>query len=235
MIIAGNWKMNLTLKEGQNLVGELKKASPPKENTIILFPPFTMLYQISSQLDNLQFFSGSQDCSSELEGAFTSQISVNQIKDAGCSYVLLGHSERRKYNFETDEIINKKAIKSLSNNITPIICVGENLENRQAGDYKNIIKSQIEKCLKNLDLSKIIIAYEPVWAIGTGLNASNFQIEEVHNYILEITNKADLKILYGGSVNEKNYEEILNLNSVSGVLVGGASLVADKFLKIMGC
>ena len=245
MIVAGNWKMNLNINEAIELSNELLKHNEifVKEK-IIIFPSFLIIHQIYNLYENSKVSIGAQDCSMYDNGAFTGQVSAKMIKDAGCKYVIIGHSERRSLCHETSSIISLKAVKAISAGLKVIICIGENLRDRENGDYLFVLEDQLKKSLSdissdsNLISNAIIIAYEPIWAIGTGNTASKKDIEEVHTFIKEIINtnyqfNYDLPILYGGSVNSKNSSEIFKINNVDGVLVGGASLKLDEFLKII--
>lgn len=228
-IIAANWKMNLNFQEAKDLAKQISKIS--SNNELIIFPSSIYFLEIDNILSTSPIKVGAQNCSDKEIGAYTGEVAASQLKSINCEYVLVGHSERRQYFSESDEIINSKAKLALRNNIKPIICIGENLKERENGDFKIILENQISKCLDGINANEVIIAYEPVWAIGTGLTANLEQIKEAHNIILEKAG-SNSKILYGGSVNENNYEEILGLENVAGVLVGGASLNYDKFSQI---
>ncbi len=245
MIVAGNWKMNLNINEAIELSnGLLKHNEIFVEEKIIIFPSFMIIPEIYNLYRDSKVSIGAQDCSMYDNGAFTGQVSAKMIKDAGCKYVIIGHSERRTLCNETSSIVSLKAVKAISAGLKVIICIGENSKDREKGDYLFVLEEQLKKSLhdisinSNLISNNIIIAYEPVWAIGTGNTASKKDIEEVHKFIKEIINtnyqfNFDLPILYGGSVNSKNSSEIFKINNVDGVLVGGASLKSDEFLKII--
>ena len=245
MIVAGNWKMNLNINEAIELSnGLLKHNEIFVEEKIIIFPSFLIIPEIYNLYKNSKVSIGSQDCSMFDNGAFTGQVSAKMIKDAGCKYVIIGHSERRSLCHETSSIVSLKAVKAISTGLKVIICIGENLKDRENGDYLFVLEDQLKKSLSgissdsNLISNAIIIAYEPVWAIGTGNTASKKDIEEVHKFIKEVINSNyqfnyNLPILYGGSVNSKNSLEIFKINNVDGVLVGGASLKSSEFLKII--
>ncbi|HCR85596.1 MAG TPA: triose-phosphate isomerase [Alphaproteobacteria bacterium] len=230
MIIAANWKMNLTQKQAVSLINSIANNLNTKNN-ILIFPSFTLIETVKKLTSQKTIFVGAQDCSVNSSGAYTGEVSAEQVKDSGCNYVILGHSERRKYHNETDLQINKKAKLAIKSDLTPLICIGETLEQRKTNQTIKVIKAQLDEIYTEVDASRTIIAYEPVWAIGTGLTAKNEEIIEVHNYINDYFS-GKVRILYGGSVNEQNSDEILALKNVSGVLVGGASLVAEKFIKI---
>ena len=245
MIVAGNWKMNLNINEAIELSnGLLKHNEVFVEEKIIIFPSFLIIPEIYNLYKNSKISIGAQDCSMYDNGAFTGQVSAEMIKDAGCKYVIIGHSERRSLCHETSSIVSQKAVKAVSAGLKVIICIGENSKDREKGDYLFVLEDQLKQSLSdlssdnNLLSNNIIIAYEPVWAIGTGNTASKKDIEEVHKFIKEIINtnyqfNYGLPILYGGSVNSKNSSEIFKINNVDGVLVGGASLNSDEFLKII--
>ncbi len=245
MIVAGNWKMNLNINEAIELSnGLLKHKEIFVEEKIIIFPSFLIISEVYNIYKNSKVSIGAQDCSMYNNGAFTGQVSAKMIKDAGCKYVIIGHSERRSLCNETSSIVSQKAVKAISAGLKVIICIGENTKDREKGDYLFVLEEQLKQSLPDISIdsnllsNNIIIAYEPVWAIGTGNTASKKDIEEVHKFIKEIINtnyqfNFDLPILYGGSVNSKNSSEIFKINNVGGVLVGGASLRSDEFLKII--
>jgi triosephosphate isomerase len=221
-IIIANWKMNGSNSFIENFFDHWHR---PKNNHIVVFcPPFPYLEKVR------QFFPfiGGQDCHIEDHGAFTGDISAAMLADVGCQYVILGHSERRAYHQESNAIVLKKAKQALNHGLTPIICVGESLKERQSGRAHDVVLQQLRESLPLSD--RIIIAYEPIWAIGTGLTATEEEIALIHQQIANAY--PGLKILYGGSVNEKNSTDIMNISHVDGVLVGGASLKADLFGQI---
>lgn len=221
-IIAGNWKMNGDANSLQNLFDGLQNLK--SKNTVIVCPPFTMLNVPAPS--NVAI--GAQDCSSHNVGAYTGQISARMLADIAVKYVILGHSERRLYNGEESVEIREKALRAIENNITPIICIGETLNQKEQGETLGILTKQLTESLPNG--VPAIIAYEPIWAIGTGLVASNDEIKAVHAHLRTLV---DLPLLYGGSVNGKNACEILNIKNVDGVLVGGASLKIEDFALII--
>lgn len=244
IIIAGNWKMNKTVSEAIKLVNGLKRElSEIKNIDIVVIPPYTALSEISDMLSNSNIELGAQDVHWKEKGAFTGEISPIMLKDSGVKYVVIGHSERRTYFGETNETVNKKLKASLKAGLSPIICVGERLEEREAGKTFDIVKEHVEKGLEEVpkeDVSKIVIAYEPVWAIGTGRTATPEQAEEVHRYIRElIRNMYDesvaenLRIQYGGSVKPENIKELIDKRDIDGALVGGASLEIEQFVPIV--
>ncbi len=244
-VIAGNWKMNNDLTETQNLISKLTSAlSSEKINCdIIICPPFTSLSEANSLLKGTAVKLGAQNMNENDSGAFTGEISAQMLKSVGCEFVILGHSERRAIYKESDELINKKIKKALEKELKPIFCVGESLEEREKDVTKDVIKRQIVKGLEHVskdELLKIIIAYEPVWAIGTGKTASPDQAQEVHEFIrdlieVEYGNDSAEKLIiqYGGSVKPDNAKELLNQKDIDGALVGGACLKADSFMGII--
>lgn len=247
IIIAGNWKMNKTIAEAKALVSVLHKSlNEVTEVEMVVCPPYTALSAVREAIKGSNIKLGAQDCCWEKEGAFTGEISVPMLKDAGCEYVIVGHSERRRYFHETNETVNKKAKALLKEGLKPIVCVGEKLEERKAGKAFDVVRDHIENSLAGMsreDMLKVVIAYEPVWAIGTGVNATKDEAEEVHKYIrallAEMYDKAladSVRIQYGGSVKPDNIKELISEEDVDGALVGGASLKADSFEQIVkGC
>ncbi len=243
-VIAGNWKMNKDLNESQDLTSKIINGlGNDTKCGVIICPPFTSLGEVSSLIKNTPVKLGAQNIYFEESGAFTGEISASMLKSVGCEYVIIGHSERRTIFSETDKAINKKIIKALEGNLKPIFCVGELLEQREDGSTMEVVKNQLLKGLKDItteQLSEIIIAYEPVWAIGTGKTATPAQAQEVHAAIRELIavnfseDAADnLVIQYGGSVKPENAGELLSQKDIDGALVGGACLKADSFLGII--
>jgi triosephosphate isomerase len=244
IIIAGNWKMYKTIDESIELVNLLKRSLVDiNEIEIVVCPPFTSLSDVREAIMDTNIKLGAQDCYWEKEGAFTGEVSCAMLKSAGCAYVIVGHSERRQFFGETNETVNKKAKAALKEGLKPIVCVGERIEERKAGKTFDVIKDHVTNSLVGLtkdEMLKVVIAYEPVWAIGTGLTATKEQAEEVHKYIRELLKKmydADLanavRIQYGGSVKPENIKELILQEDVDGALVGGASLKADSFSQIV--
>jgi triosephosphate isomerase len=238
-LIAANWKMNKTIGEAISFIKEFKKLVKGVEKEILICPPFTALSPVSAELKSSEIKLGAQNLYFEDNGAFTSEISAEMLKEIGCSYVIIGHSERRHIFNETDDMINKKVKQALKNKITPILCVGEKLEQREAGDTETVIEQQIKDGLKGVK-GEIVIAYEPVWAIGTGKTATSEQAEEAHVFIRgllqEMFNEKvanSIRILYGGSVKPENAKELMSMENIDGALVGGASLDAKKFFDII--
>ena len=207
----------------------------------IVCPPFTHLHSVIETLKGSNIAFGAQDCATETKGAYTGEVSAQMIAALGCQYVILGHSERRQYYGETSETLNKKMARAYENNLTPIYCVGENLEEREAERHFDVVKAQIEEVVFNLteeQFAKLVIAYEPVWAIGTGKTATADQAEEIHAYIREVLRSKfgaaaeECPILYGGSCKPSNAGEIFSKENVDGGLIGGAALKAEDFLGI---
>ena len=242
-IIAGNWKMHNTLAESAALIEALKKAANKNNAEVIVAPSFTSLAEVAKLAKGSFIEVAAQDVHWEDKGAFTSAVSPVQAKDAGATHTILGLSERRSVFGDTDEILNKKVAAALRHNLTIIFCVGETLEQREANQTLAVINGQIENGLKGFtaeQLKGLIIAYEPVWAIGTGKTATPDQAQEVHAAIRATLAKlygADFaqatRILYGGSVKDTNVDEIMAKPDVDGALVGGQSLIAEKFTRII--
>ncbi len=244
MIIAGNWKMFTTVAEAAALVKALKMKVVNIHNVeMVVCPPFTNLATVSELLKGSAIGLGAQNLYWEDHGAFTGEISAKMLLGVGCQYVIIGHSERRQYFGETDETVKRRLRKALSAGLTPIVCVGETLTQRQAGTTQTVIETQVRGAFKDIDagdFKKVVIAYEPVWAIGTGVNATPQQAQEVHAFIrLLLTRLYDsvtasqTRILYGGSVKLANAGELLSEHDVDGALVGGASLEAESFAGII--
>ncbi len=243
-IIAGNWKMYKTLEESVELINALKPlTSHLKPNIgVIVCPPFTSLAIVANLLKDSNIKLGAQNMSEHDEGAYTGEVSWKMLKSTGCEYVILGHSERRQYFSESNEIINLKAKKALANGLKPIVCVGEKLDEREKGVTDMIISVQVKGVLAGIpsdDMKNVIIAYEPVWAIGTGKTASPMQAQEVHMNIRKLIGQLygwniaeQITIQYGGSVKPDNAAELLAQNDIDGALVGGACLKADSFAAI---
>jgi len=237
-LLIANWKMNMDIKEAISFINNFKKYIRNIKNAdIVICPPFTILNKINESIKNTNIKLGAQNMYFEEEGAFTGEISALMLRDVGCEYVILGHSERRKYFDENDELINKKIKTALKNNLRPILCIGETLEERNNNKTMKIIKNQLMNCLKNIDetgMKNITIAYEPIWAIGTGKNATPSQAEEVHKFIRKLLsnmykNSNNVRIIYGGSVKGNNIKELISMKNINGALVGGASLDPKSF------
>jgi triosephosphate isomerase len=243
-IIAGNWKMYKTIKDGQELAVALKRELYRIENVdIVICPAYTLLAYLADDLEDSNIAIGAQDIFWQEEGAFTGEVSAAMLKDAGCQYVIVGHSERRQFFGDTNETVNKKIKACLKHGLTPIICVGENLQERESENTFGVIQNHIQGSLIDIsaeDIVKTVIAYEPVWAIGTGKTATADQAQEVHKYIRDLLRKIygeevaqSIRIQYGGSVKPENITELIGKPDVDGALVGGASLKADSFSAIV--
>jgi len=236
--------MYKNLKDGQELAVALRRDLYRIENVdIVICPPFTLLAYLADALETSNIAVGGQDLYWQEEGAFTGEVSPSMLKDAGCRYVIIGHSERRQFFGETNEAVNKKIKAALKSGLTPIVCVGENLQEREANNTFKVIEDHINNGLLDISVSdvlQLVIAYEPVWAIGTGKTATGEQAQEVHKFIRDLLKKnygqevADsVRIQYGGSVKPENITELMNKPDVDGALVGGASLKAESFTAIV--
>ncbi|TAL69710.1 MAG: triose-phosphate isomerase [Bacteroidetes bacterium] len=244
MLIAGNWKMNMTPSESINLVQSIIDGTKDKKIScdILVCPPFTSIDSVSRTVKGTNILYGAQNCHFESKGAYTGEISIPMLKELGCKYIIIGHSERRTYFFENDELINKKVKAVLGAGINLILCIGETLREREENRTFEVLKRQIEIGLNRVQPEQciqIVIAYEPVWAIGTGISAEPEQIQEVHSFIktelVRVLGKraSSIIVLYGGSVTDENAKSILELEDVHGGLIGGASLKTDIFLSIV--
>lgn len=243
IIIAGNWKMNKTIPEAVELArGIVQKAGKLSSPKVLICPPYIALSEVSKQLAGSNIELGGQNMYFEESGAYTGEIGPAMLLTSGCRFVILGHSERREYFAETDQIVNRKVRLALSCGLIPIICVGEQLDQREDGKTEEVIGTQLDGALENLgddDFKKIVIAYEPVWAIGTGKTATPEMANEVHRFIRGRlkTNGGDIaneiSILYGGSVKGDNAAGLMSQEDIDGALVGGASLKLDDFVKII--
>ena len=241
-IIAGNWKMHKTIAEALEFVNEVKDRVNNDKVEAVICPPFTLLKDLKQATKGTNIKIGAQNMHFEEKGAFTGEISPLMLKELDMDYVVIGHSERRQYFNETDETVNKKVLKALEVGIDPILCVGETLEEREAGNTKDVCKVQVEKALENVskeDLAKVVIAYEPVWAIGTGKTATSEDANDVIAYIREVVANLygelanEVRIQYGGSVKPSNVAEIMNQSDIDGALVGGASLEANDYVELV--
>ena len=244
ILIAGNWKMNKTATEAAALVTEIKRDVFDVDNVdILVCPPFTALAVVGDVVRDSNVSLGAQNMYFEDKGAYTGEISTAMLKDCGCTHVIIGHSERRTIFNESDETINKKVKKALEADLIPILCIGEKLEEREANKSFEVITNQLEGDLAGIDsdnIKKIIIAYEPVWAIGTGKTATSEQAQEAHAFIRNLIKEkydsvvADgIIILYGGSMKPANVEELVSQPDVDGGLIGGASLEAASFVELV--
>ncbi len=242
-VIAGNWKLFKTIAEAVSMVNELKPlVAKCQDVEIVVAPVFTALSRVADALAGSNVKLSAQDCYWEEEGAFTGEVAPKLLKDAGCGYVIVGHSERRQYFGETDQTVNKKAKAAIAAGLNAIVCVGESLAERESDKTFSVIETQIQGGLSGFSadaFDQIVIAYEPVWAIGTGKTASDAQAQEVHAFIRQLIARlfnqsiADaVRILYGGSVKPDNVKGLMAQPDIDGALVGGASLKADSFAAI---
>jgi triosephosphate isomerase (TIM) len=246
-IVAGNWKMNKTFEEADTLIYDIldliEEKGKPADVDVIICPPFIYLELAGDITEDSEIFVGAQNVSRFETGAYTGEISASMLRSMHIDFAIIGHSERRKYFRENDEDLLDKAKSALKQDIAPIFCCGELLEERDAGKHFTIVKQQLEKTIFKLDpedFARVIIAYEPVWAIGTGKTATSEQAQEMHYYIRELIWKkygaemaAETSILYGGSCNAKNAKELFSMPDVDGGLIGGASLNAEEFVQIV--
>jgi triosephosphate isomerase len=244
-IVAGNWKMNKTVGEALALVRELRgMVSMVRDKVeVVVAPPFTALHAVARAIEDSNIRLAAQNCHWESSGAFTGEVSAPMLEEVGCSYVIVGHSERRQLFGETDETVNRRARAALASKLLPIVCIGETLGEREAGRTLRIVTSQLTRALVGFDAAEVaqfVIAYEPVWAIGTGRNATSDQAQEVHAHIREqLTGlygreiSGRVRIQYGGSVKPENAAELMGKPDVDGALVGGASLKAADFAAIV--
>lgn len=237
-IIAGNWKMNYSVNQAEDFVESIKDSINTNEVDVVICPNFVSLDRVSESIDGTNIMLGAQNVYFEDKGAYTGETSVDMLAAVGARYCIVGHSERRGYFAETDEIVNKKAKKLLEKDIYPIVCVGESLEEREADKQFEVVEAQVKGSLdgieKDMIASKVVIAYEPIWAIGTGKTATAQQANEMCKYIRDVVSKmydedtaSKVRIQYGGSVKPANANEILNMSDIDGALVGGASLTND--------
>jgi triosephosphate isomerase len=244
-IVAGNWKMNKTLQEGIELAKEVNSlvAGIAPKCQIVLGTPFIHLTEVVKVVDSAKIGVAAQNCADKVSGAFTGEVSAAMVQSTGAQYVILGHSERRSYYGETNAILKEKTDLALANNLTPIFCIGEVLSEREGGIHFDVVKKQIEEGLFHLSpeaFGKIVLAYEPVWAIGTGKTATSDQAQEIHAFIRGLLKSKygaqvadNTTILYGGSCNASNAKELFANPDVDGGLIGGASLKAPDFLAII--
>ncbi len=243
-LIVANWKMNGLRSDAVNFLKELSNNininSSHVTKDIVICPPFTLIAEFSRNSLPKNFHIGAQNCSHEINGAYTGDISPQQLKDLGCSYVILGHSERRAQHHETDNLIKNKALSAHNQGLSVIICIGETLEENKNNLTKNILKNQILSSLpSSANSTNTIIAYEPIWAIGSGITPSNLEISQIHRYIYQVLSSEmpmfdeNTRIIYGGSVNEINAESLLSTPNIDGLLVGKASLNIANFIKII--
>jgi triosephosphate isomerase len=243
-MIAGNWKMHKTVSESVKMVSALKSlVSGISDREIVVAPPFTALLSTAEAIKGSNIKLSSQDIFWEDKGAFTGEIAPSMLVDVGCACAIIGHSERRQFFSETDETVNKKIFAAFKVSLTPIVCIGETLLEREKGQTFSVLERQLREGFKNVtkeQMIKIVIAYEPVWAIGTGKTATPAQAEEAHIFIRKTLAKMfgseaadNVRILYGGSVKPENISELMDQQNIDGALVGGASLEAEMFAKIV--
>jgi triosephosphate isomerase len=245
-IVAGNWKMNMDFAEGLKFAGSIEKyfkESPSEKALVILCPPFIHLAGMADILKHGKVALGAQNCASEASGAYTGEVSAWMVKSTGAQYVIIGHSERRTYYHEDDKLLNKKTLLAINSGLKVIFCCGEVKQERESGQHFLIVRRQLEEGLFSLaaeQMDMIVIAYEPVWAIGTGLTASPEQAQEMHKYIRELVKEKygndcakKLPILYGGSCKPSNASEIFSKPDVDGGLIGGAALKKEDFIAIV--
>jgi len=242
-IVAGNWKMNTILKDGMELAKAVEKLEKEKQSDalVIIAPPYTHLSRVNDLIGGVKL--AAQNCASEESGAYTGEISPDMLLSVGVEYVILGHSERRSYYNEGDELLNKKTKLALAKGLKPIFCCGEVLEEREGGKLYDVIREQLTVGLAGLsreDISKVVVAYEPVWAIGTGVVATPDQAQEMHKFIRDLLAELfddevaeNMSILYGGSCKPSNASELFANPDVDGGLIGGAALKAEDFLGIV--
>jgi triosephosphate isomerase len=242
--IAGNWKMNKTVGEALDLVRQLKASISKVEGVeVAVAPPFTALYAVQKELEGITIQLAAQNLFYEKQGAYTGEISPMMLKEIGCHYVIIGHSERRQFFGETDEMVNRRIEAALGHGLKVIFCIGETLKEREEGRTFSVIERQVERGLRKvreMEIKGIVIAYEPIWAIGTGKTATPEQAEEVHRFIRERLERLysqeiaeGIRIQYGGSVTPENIQGLMNQPNIDGALVGGASLKAESFSKIV--
>lgn len=243
-LIAGNWKMNNNSAESVELVSQLREMiSGVKEVEVVVAPPYTALGSVAAAIKGSTILLSAQNIFWEEKGAFTGEVSPAMLKDIGCQYAIIGHSERRQYFGETNETVNKRLKAALNASLIPLVCIGETLEEREAGKTLAIIEQQVKEGLDGLssgEMEKVVVAYEPVWAIGTGKTATPEQAQEAHQFIrkmlAQVFNKGvaeGTRILYGGSVKPDNVDQLMSQKDIDGALVGGASLKADSFARIV--
>ena len=235
-----NWKMNFSCNESISFIQEWNRKKIETQNVLpVICPPFTSLYLMLKLLKSPTEY-GAQNIFHEKSGAFTGEISISMLKSLGCKWVILGHSERRTILGESNHSINKKLIQVVDENINPILCIGESIEEREVNNTEEVLREQLKSAMKDINFynnNTFIIAYEPIWAIGTGLNPSNKEINDVNLFIIDFLNKKGLKnenisIIYGGSVTSKNAENLSSIENLDGFLVGGASLNVNNFYSI---
>ena len=243
-IVAGNWKMNTTIEQGVALTAALLKKEEefPQGVNVVVAPPFTHLYPVCQLIKGHKMALGAQNCAAQQQGAYTGEVSAEMLASASCQYVIIGHSERREYYGDTATVLIKKLAQALQAGLIPVFCVGEKLAEREAGRHFEVIAAQLKEAITTLnpsDFAKVVIAYEPVWAIGTGKTATSEQAQEVHAFIRKTlaetfgTLASQTSILYGGSCKASNAHELFAQKDIDGGLIGGASLQAEEFVAII--
>lgn len=242
-VIAGNWKMYKTLQQAQDFIKQLAPLVEESKTSVLLSVPFTAISAASETAKGTNIRIGAQNMNDASEGAFTGEIAASMLQDAGATFVIIGHSERRQLFGEENAFINKKVKRALNDGLTPILCIGETLEQKEAGITQQVLREQISESLADIptrQITKLMIAYEPVWAIGTGRTATSEQAEEIHRFIREVIaelwteNSAQkVTIMYGGSVKPSNARELMEQPDIDGLLVGGASLSVESFSHIV--
>ena len=243
-IVAGNWKMNMNFDEGRDLAISIIRKLGPLKNTVIFCPPYIHLNYLSVLLKGINnLHLGAQNCNEHEKGAYTGEVSASMLRSVGCTYVILGHSERRQHYGEDEGLLAQKVDRALSNQLQVLFCVGEKSDSREAGRQEQVVEEQLKGGLFHLDknqMARVVIAYEPVWAIGTGKTASPAQAQQMHAFIRSLVAKkygnpvaGQIAILYGGSVKPDNAAEIFSQQDVDGGLIGGASLKANDFVAIV--
>ena len=242
-LIAGNWKMHLTIAEAKSLARAIMNGGIPTDRDVMLAPPYTALAAVNKALEDSSVVLASQNNGWEEKGAFTGEISPVMLKDAGCSMAIIGHSERRHIFGETDQLVNQRLAGALKYGLVPILCIGETLGERESNQTFKVLETQLRGGLTGVssnEAGKLVIAYEPVWAIGTGKTASEDQAQEVHAFLRTLLEKmyekniaSQIRILYGGSVKPDNVDALMSREDVDGALVGGAALQAESFIRII--
>ncbi|MDN5352480.1 MAG: triosephosphate isomerase [Clostridiales bacterium] len=242
-IIAGNWKMHKSIKDGVAFVEAVKPQVKGTDVEVLICAPYTLLAPLVEAAKGSNVQIGAQNMHYEDKGAFTGEVSADMLLEIGVTHVIIGHSERRQYYAETDETVNLKTKKALSKGLVPVVCCGETLEQREAGETKSVCKRQVEAAFSGIDAkdaTTVVVAYEPIWAIGTGKTATSEDANDVIAYIREILLglygeevSEELRIQYGGSVKPNNVEELMNQPDIDGALVGGASLEPDSFVALV--
>ncbi len=234
-VIAGNWKMHMTCSEAKAYMSSFLPliANTPSDRHIVIAPPFTAISTLAQSIEGTEVELSSQNVHWEDQGAFTAETSPKMLLEHSVKYAIVGHSEPRKYFSESDEQINRRARSAQSNGLIPIVCVGETNEQRERGEAERVIRRQVEQGLEGLDPDKIIVAYEPIWAIGTGKTCESAEANRICALIRNWVGSENLIIQYGGSVKAQNIDELMSMSDIDGVLVGGASLEANSFARIV--